>query len=64
MELDKLNGNSRWYDNTKTEMDQINESQVLKDHGIAMYDPKSKQISNAPHGHQKIIVHLCLHMQT
>ena len=40
------------------EMGQINEYQVFKDHSIANYDPKSKQITNAPHGHQKIIVHL------
>ena len=25
VELDKLNGNSRWYDATKKELDQINE---------------------------------------
>ena len=33
LELDKLNGNSRCYDATKMEMDQINEYQVFKDHG-------------------------------
>ena len=32
MELDKLNGNSRWSDATKMEMDQINEYKVFKDH--------------------------------
>ena len=58
MELDKLDGNSRWYDAPKIEMDQINEYQVLKDHGKAKYDPKSNWIINAPQGYQKIKVHL------
>ena len=40
------------------EMDQINEYQVLKDPGKAKYDAKSKQITNAPQGYQKIKVHL------
>ena len=55
LELDKMNGNSRWYDSTKKELDQINEYQVFIDHGIANYDPKSKRITNAPQG---IKVHL------
>ena len=58
LELDKLNGNSRWYDATKIEMDQINEYQVFKDHGKAKQDPKPKKIINAPQGYQKIKVHL------
>ena len=41
LELDKLNGNSRWYDATKMEMDQINKYKVLKD-GKAKYNPISK----------------------
>ena len=39
-------------------MDQINEYKVFKDHGKAQYDPKSRQVSNAPNGYQKIRVHL------
>ena len=52
------NGNSKWYDATKLEMDQINEYKVFQDHGKAQYDPKSRKISNAPNGYQKIRVHL------
>ena len=40
LELDNLNGNSRWYDATKKELDQINEYQVFIDHRRAKYDPK------------------------
>ena len=39
-------------------MDQINEYQVFIDHGRAKYDPKSKRITSAPQGYQKIKVHL------
>ena len=48
----------QWYDATKLEMDQINEYKVFQDHGKAQYDPKSKKVSNAPNGYQKIRVHL------
>ena len=58
LELDKRNGNIRWYDATKKELDQINEYQVFIDHGIVKYDPKSKRITNAPQGYHKIKVHL------
>ena len=58
LELDKLKGNSRWYDATKKELDQINDYKVFKDHGTAQYDPKSKRIINAPIRYQKIKVHL------
>ena len=58
LQLDEQNGNSKWYDATKLEMDQINEYKVFQDHGKAQYDPKSKQVSNAPNGYQKIRVHL------
>ena len=58
LELDKLNGNSRWYDATKKELEQINDYKAFKDHGTAQYDPKSKRIINAPIGYQKIKVHL------
>ena len=43
LELNKLNGNSRWYDATKKELDQINEYMSSFIHGRAMYDPKSKK---------------------
>ena len=62
LELDKINGNSRWYDATKKELDLINKYQVFIDHGIAKYDPKSKRIMNAPQGYQKIKLHLVLHV--
>ena len=58
LQLDEQNGNSKWYDATKLEMDQINEYKVFQDHGKAQYDPKSRQVSNAPNGYQKIRVHL------
>ena len=48
LELDKLNGNSRWYDATKKELDQNNELKVFVDHGTAQYDPESKRVTNAP----------------
>ena len=58
LQLEEQNGNSRWYDATKLEMDQINEYQVFQDHGKAKIDPKSRKVSNAPDGYQKIRVHL------
>ena len=33
LQLDEQNGNSKWYDATKLEMDQINEYNVFQDHG-------------------------------
>ena len=39
-------------------MDQINEYNVFEDHGKDQYDPKSRKVSNAPNGYQKIKVHL------
>ena len=39
-------------------MDQINEYKVFLDHGKAQYDPKSRSVSNAPYGYQKIRGHL------
>ena len=53
-----MNGNSRWYDATKMELDQINEYHIFINHGTAKYDPKSKRVMNAPQGYQKIKVHL------
>ena len=58
LELDKIYGNSRWYNATKMELGQINKYQVFSDHGVAKYDPKSKRIMNAHQGYQKIKVHL------
>ena len=58
LQLDEQNGNSKWYDATKLEMDQINEYKVFQDHGKAQYDPRSRKASNAPNGYQKIRVHL------
>ena len=64
LELDKLNGNSKWHDATKKELDQINEYKAFISHGKAQYDHKSKRVINAPQGYQKIKVHLvfaCIH---
>ena len=47
LQLDEQNGNSKWYDATKLEMDQINEYTVFQDHGKAQFDPKSRKESNA-----------------
>ena len=58
LQLDEQNGNSKRYDATKLEMDQINEYKVFQDHGKAQYDPKLTKVSNAPNGYQKIRVHL------
>ena len=58
LQLDEQNGNSKWYDATKLEMDQINEYKVFQDHGKAQIDPKSRKVSNTPKGYQKIRVHL------
>ena len=56
--LDEQNGNSKWYDATKLEMDQINEYKVFQDHVRAQIDPKSRKVSHAPDGYQKIRVNL------
>ena len=48
--LDEQNGNIKWYDATKLEMDQINVG--------AQIDPKSRKVSHAPDGYQKIRVNL------
>ena len=58
LQLDEQNGNSKWYDATKLEMDQINEYKIFQDHGKAQHDPKSRKVSNAQNGYQKIRVHL------
>ena len=58
LQLDEQHCNSKWYDATKLEMDQINEYKVFQDHGKAQNDPKSRKVSNAPDGYQKIRVHL------
>ena len=59
-ELDKLNGNIRWYDATKMEFDLINEYKLFISHQKVKYDPKlkSKRIINAPQRYQKTKVHL------
>ena len=57
LQLDDPNGNSKWYDATKLELDQLNEYKVFQDHGKAQFDPKSSKVSNAPNEYQKIRVH-------
>ena len=56
LEMDKINGNSRWYDATKMELDQIKKYQVFIDNAIAKYGHKSKRVTNAPQGYHKIKV--------
>ena len=58
LQLDEQNGNSKWYDATKLEMDQINEYKVFQDHGKAQTDPKLTKVSNASDGYQGP-PHLC-----
>ena len=58
LQLDEQNGNSKWYDATRLEMDQINEYKVFQDHGKAKIDPKLGKVSNDQKGYQKIRVHL------
>ena len=60
LQSDKQNGNSKWYDITMPEMDQIIEYMVFQDHMKAKIDPKSIKVSNAPEGLQIIRVHLIL----
>ena len=38
LQLDEQNGDSKWYDATKLEMDQINEYKVFQDHVKAQYE--------------------------
>ena len=57
-QLDEQNGKNKGYVATKLEMDQINEYMVFQDHGKAKIDPKSRKVSNATEGYQKIRVHL------
>ena len=58
LDLDKINGNSRWYDATKKELDQINKYQVFMTMGEPSMIPNEKRITSAPQGNQKIKVHL------
>ena len=58
LELDQDNSNSKWYDATKLEMDQISKYGVFNDNWKATLDPKTRKVTNAPAGYQKIIVHL------
>ena len=43
LQLDEENGNSKWYDATKLEMDQISEYKIFPDHGKAQYDPNQER---------------------
>ena len=58
LQLDEQNGNSKWYDTTKLEMDQINEYKVFQDHAKAQIDPKSRNVSYGFNGCTQIRVHL------
>ena len=55
-EFDKADNNSKWYDATKAEMNSIHLYEVFKKHEKAQYD--KQKVINAPHGYQKIRVHL------
>ena len=56
VELDNKNGNTKWQDAIKLEMDMIDAYQTFFDHGKALY--KGKDLINAPEVHTKIRVHL------
>ena len=62
LELDNKNGNSKWYDSTKLEMDQIHEYEVFKDNGKPNMDLNMRKVSTAPEGSQKITVHVVKRM--
>ncbi|KAL7572820.1 hypothetical protein ACA910_014674 [Epithemia clementina (nom. ined.)] len=53
LELEKQNGNSKWYDAVELEMAQIREYNVFKDGGKATFD-NHKKVTNAPTDHQNI----------
>ena len=54
--LDTINGNTKWRDAIITEIDQMDEYDVFKDKGKAIWE-KGKVI-NAPQGYKKIREHL------
>ncbi len=56
IEIDNKNGNTKWQDAIKLEMDMIDAYKTFKDHGKAIY--KGKALINAPEGYQRIRVHL------
>ena len=58
LEIDKSNGNSKWYDATQLEMNQINDYQVFKDYGKAQLCPKNRKATNGPKNYQQIRVRL------
>ena len=58
LEIDKSNGNSKWYDATQLEMNQIHDYQVLKDYGKAKLCPKNRQATNGFKIYQQIRVRL------
>mgnify|MGYP001119870468 FL=1 len=57
LELDRLNGNTKWQDAVAVELAQIDEYETFQDMGKAIYN-KSGKITNAPEGYQRIRVHL------
>ena len=57
LEVDKSSNNSKWYDDTKAELDSIHSYQVFQKHEKKQYDKQEKE-RNAPPGYHKIRVHL------
>ena len=57
IEIDNLNGNTRWQDAEKLELVQIDEYDVFSDKGKVLYG-KNRTILNAPEGYKKIRVHM------
>ena len=55
------NGNNKWKEAIDFESEQINEYQVFKDFGRAIYE--KNKITNAPDGHQKIRVHFVFYVK-
>ena len=53
---DKSNGNTKWQDAVKLELQQIDEYNTFEDKGKAIY--KGNDILNVPTGYKKIRVHI------
>ena len=52
MRLDKLHGNSGWFDAEQIELAQIDEYDTFIDYGEAKFDNK-RRVTNAPEGVQE-----------
>ena len=57
IEIDRRNGNTKFQDAVKLELQQIDDYDTFEDHGIAEIDKKGRCI-NGPKGYKRITVHL------